>query len=75
MGMRKGMKIAIGIILVIAILACAFFLYRSILGDTNKTPAPSQTPLPLPTLAPAVTPTPTQPAATDAGGGTTFNGQ
>lgn len=85
--MSKGMKIAIGIILALAVIACAFFLYRSILADTNNTPGPSETPIPLPTLAPA--PATTAPAATvapDGGtqatqqpvatdnGGTTFDG-
>ena len=84
--MSKGMKIAIGIILALAVIACAFFLYRSILADTN-TPGPSETPIPLPTLAPApatTAPAATvapdggtqatqQPAATD-NGGTTFDG-
>lgn len=83
--MRKGMKIAIGVILAIAILACAFFLYRAILGDSNKTVEPSQTPLPIPTLAPApaVTPSPTtgtegtvtaSPTSTQ-GTGTVINGE
>ena len=40
--MRKGLKIAIGVILVIAILVCAYFLYQSILGDSNKSAEPSQ---------------------------------
>ncbi len=81
--MRKGLKIAIGVILVIAILVCAYFLYQSILGDSNKSAEPSQTPLPVPTLAPApaVTPTPTaggttteSPTSTP-GTGTVINGQ
>ena len=82
--MSKGLKIAIGIILVIAILACAYFLYQSILGDSNKAAEPSQTPLPIPTLAPApvVTPTPTAdgmtattPPASTPGTGTVIIGQ
>lgn len=82
--MSKGLKIAIGIILAIAILACAYFLYQSILGDSNKAVTPSQTPLPIPTLAPApaVTPTPTAggtttipPASSTPGAGTVISGQ
>ena len=80
--MSKGLKIAIGIILVIAILACAYFLYQSILGDSNKAAEPSQTPLPIPTLAPAPVATPTAdgmtattPPASTPGTGTVINGQ